>query len=55
MGLQYAMLALAIAGGPALAGILRDSTGSYSVPWLGAAGMLVLAIPSILLITQNTE
>jgi predicted MFS family arabinose efflux permease len=55
MGLQYAMLALTIAGGPALAGTLRESTGTYSVPWLGAAGMFILAMPPILLITQSSE
>lgn len=55
MGLQYAMLALAIAGGPAVAGILRDLTGTYAVPWLGAAAMFVLATPPILLVRQETS
>jgi MFS family permease len=49
MGLQYAVLALAIAGGPALAGVLRGLTGSYTIPWLGAAATLVLAAVPILL------
>ncbi len=55
MGLQYAMLALAIAGGPAMAGALRDLTGTYSAPWLGAAAMFVLAMPPILLVKKGRE
>jgi predicted MFS family arabinose efflux permease len=55
MGLQYALLALAIAGGPALAGTLRDLTGTYAIPWLGAAALLVLATPTILLVRQDTS
>ncbi len=55
MGLQYAMLALAIAGGPALTGALRDLTGTYSAPWLGAAVMFVLATPPILLVKKGSE
>jgi MFS family permease len=55
MGLQYAMLALAIAGGPALAGALRDLTGTYSAPWLGAAAMFVLAMPPILSVKKGRE
>ncbi len=54
MGLQYAMLALAIAGGPALAGALRDLTGTYSAAWLGAAAIFVLATP-ILLVKEGSE
>lgn len=54
MGLQYALLALAIAGGPALAGVLRDLTGSYAATWLGAAMILALATPPILLVRQNS-
>ena len=49
MGLQYAVLSLAIAGGPALAGFLRQLTGSYATAWLGAAATLVLAAVPILL------
>jgi MFS transporter, OFA family, oxalate/formate antiporter len=45
MGLQATMLALATAGGPLLAGLLRDMTGSYAVPWLAAAAMFSAAIP----------
>jgi MFS family permease len=48
MGLQAMMLALATAGGPFLAGLLRDATGSYTVSWLAAAAMFVVAIPAIL-------
>ncbi len=33
------------AGGPFLAGMLRDVTGSYAVPWLVAAVMLSAAMP----------
>lgn len=55
MGLQYAMLALAIAGGPALTGALRDLTGTYSASWLGAAAMLVLATLPILLVREGSE
>jgi len=44
MGLRETMLALATAGGPSLAGLLRDLTGSYAVPWL-AATMFGAAIP----------
>jgi hypothetical protein len=39
------MLALATAGGPYLAGMLQDITGSYAVPWLAAAVMFGAAIP----------
>lgn len=53
MGMQYAMLALAIAGGPTLAGALRDLTGTYAIPWLGAAAMLVLAAPPMLLVKND--
>lgn len=55
MGLQYALLALAMAGGPALAGTLRDLTGTYATSWLGAAALLVLATPTILLVRQETS
>lgn len=48
MGLQATMLALATAGGPLLAGLLRDATGSYATAWLAAAAMFVVAIPVIL-------
>ena len=48
MGLQATMLALATAGGPFLAGILRDATGSYAIPWFAAATMFAAAIPAIL-------
>ena len=48
MGLQQAMLALAMAGGPFAAGMLRDATGVYTASWIGAAAALVAAIPIIL-------
>jgi MFS family permease len=55
MGLQYTMLALAIAGGPALVGALRGLTGTYATAWLGAAALLVLATPPILLLKEDDE
>ena len=55
MGLQYTLLALAMAGGPALAGVLRDLTGTYATAWLGAAALLVLATPPILLVREGGE
>jgi hypothetical protein len=45
MGLRETMLALATAGRPSLAGLLRDMTGSCAVPWLAAATMFGAAIP----------
>lgn len=48
MGLQAAVLALAIAGGPFMAGLQRDATGSYTVPWIVAAAMFAAATPLIL-------
>jgi MFS family permease len=54
MGLQYATLALAIAGGPALAGGMRDVTGTYATAWLGAAALLVLATLPILLVKEDS-
>jgi MFS family permease len=50
MGLQAAILALATAGGPFLAGLLRDLTGAYTLPWLAAVALLALAVPAILLV-----
>jgi MFS family permease len=55
MGLQYTLLALAMAGGPALAGALCDLTGTYATAWLGAATLLVLATPPILLVKEGGE
>lgn len=49
MGLQYAILALAIAGGPALTGLLREVTGGYAAPWIGAAILFVLATTPLFL------
>jgi cyanate permease len=53
MGLQATMLALATAGGPFMAGSLRDATGSYAVSWLAAVAMFVAAIPMILAVGQK--
>lgn len=49
MGLQYAMLALAIAGGAALMGLLREVTGSYAASWIGAAIVFILSTPPVFL------
>ncbi len=48
MGLQAALLALATAGGPFAAGILRDVSGSYALLTPAAIVLLLLAIPAIL-------
>jgi MFS family permease len=48
MGLQQTGLALAMAAGPFAAGALRDATGSYFAPWLGASVLFAAAIPAIL-------
>lgn len=53
MGLQATMLALATAGGPFVAGLLRDATGSYAVSWLAAAAMFVAAMPMILVVRRK--
>lgn len=52
MGLQQAILALAIAGGPFLAGALRDSSGSYAVPWIASTMMFTMAVPVILAVRR---
>lgn len=52
MGLQQSMLAFAIAGGPFVAGALRDVSGSYMVPWLVFTIMFATAIPVILAIRR---
>lgn len=48
MGLQQMLLALAIAGGPALAGLLRDTTGGYASAWVLASALFVAAAPVML-------
>ncbi len=48
MGLQQSMLALAIAGGPFVAGVLRDASGAYTIPWLIFTATFVIATPVIL-------
>jgi MFS family permease len=55
MGAQQTMLALAIAGGPFLTGVLRDATGSYVAPWMAAVVMFVAAIPPILAVKGKTD
>ena len=49
MGLQFALLGLATAGGPFAAGILRDALGSYALLPPAVIVMLLLAIPAILI------
>ncbi len=49
MGLQFALLGLATAGGPFAAGILRDASGSYALLAPAVIVMLLLAIPAILI------
>ncbi len=48
MGAQQTMLAFAMAGGPFLTGLLRDTLGDYLLPWLGMSVLLASAIPLIL-------
>jgi cyanate permease len=55
MGLQQTMLAIATAGGPFMAGALREATGSYATPWLAAVAMLVATIPIIMLVGENRQ
>ena len=55
MGLQATILARATAGGPFVAGLLRDAMGSYEVPWLAAPVMLDVAIPIILAVGQRSD
>ncbi|MDQ3497912.1 MAG: MFS transporter [Actinomycetota bacterium] len=49
MGLQFALLGLATAGGPFAAGVLRDASGSYALLTPAVIVMLLLAIPAILI------
>ncbi len=48
MGLQFTLLALATAGGPLVAGVLRDALESYVLLPPVAIALLLLAIPAIL-------
>ncbi len=48
MGLQQMVLAFALAGGPAVAGAVREATGGYAPVWVSAAAMFAAAIPLIL-------
>jgi len=49
MGLQFALLGLATAGGPFATGVLRDASGSYALLPPAVIVMLLLAIPAILI------
>ena len=40
------------AGGPFIAGALRDVSGSYIIPWLVFAMMFATAIPAILAVQK---
>lgn len=55
MGLQQTGLALAMAAGPFAAGALRDATGSYFAPWLGAVVLFVTAVPAILAVRASSS
>jgi MFS family permease len=48
MGLQFSLLALATAGGPFIAGILRDASGDYALLPPTTIALLLLAIPTVL-------
>lgn len=48
MGLQFALLALATAGGPLVTGILRDALGIYALLPSLVVILLLLAVPIIL-------
>ena len=49
MGLQFALVAPATAGGPFVAGALHDASGSYALLPHAAVVLLLLAIPIILI------
>ena len=55
MGLQFALVALATAGGPLAAGVLRDALGSYALLPPMAIALLLLAIPAILAAERRPE
>jgi MFS family permease len=55
MGLQFMLLALAIAGGPLAAGILRDVSGSYALLPPMVIALLLPAIPAILAAERDPE
>jgi cyanate permease len=50
MGLQQTMLALTMAVGPFVAGTLREVSGSYLLPWIGAVALFVAAAPPMLIV-----
>jgi MFS family permease len=53
MGVQQMILALSLAGGPALAGLLRDTTGGYGLVWIFAAVLFVAATPVMLAVSLD--
>ena len=55
MGLQFALISLATAGGPLAAGILRDALGSYALLSPMAIVLLLLAIPTVLAAERRPE
>lgn len=55
MGLQFSLLALATAGGPLVAGILRDASGSYALLSPMAIALVLLAIPTILVAERKSR
>ena len=48
MGPRFVLPALAIAGGPLAAGVLRDASGDYAFLSPAAVVLLLLAIPTVL-------
>ncbi len=55
MGLQFALVAFATAGGLLAVGVLRDALGSYALLPPMAIALLLLAIPTILAAERRLE
>ena len=55
MDLQLTLVALATAGGPLAAGVLRDALGSYALLLPRSITLLLLAIPTILAAKRRPE
>ncbi len=55
MDLQFTLFALATAGGPLAAGVLRDALGSYALLPPKSITLLLLAIPTILAAERRPE